>query len=325
MQLSKSITIFILTFAAIISPITPSNADISGPIARKIKDSGVIIIGVQENSIPFSYMDYQKSYVGYSVDLCKKLVDGIKQEIGLDSIAIRFLPVSSANRIPLIANGTLDLVCGSTTNNLERQKLVAFSPTIYVAAGRIVVRKSSNISSLDDLKNKTLGLISGGSITKFVNQANNNHNLNIKITYSKDAGDLFVMLNAGRLDAIATDDSILAGLVANSGHAEDYVILDQTLSVEPYGIVMPLGDPDFKKLVTKIMTKIYQSNETNNNELKIGEIEIIYNKWFLSPIPPKGVNLNIEMSKELRAVFAKPTDSGNPIDYLAISGVKTGR
>ncbi len=275
----------------------------------------MIIIGVQENSVPFSYKDDRQLYVGYSVDLCKKLAEGIRQEIGLDNLAIRFLPVTSSSRIPLIANGTIDLVCGSTTNNLERQKLVAFAPTMYVAAGRILVKKSLDVHSLDDLKNKTLGLISGGSITKFINQANNAHNINIKIIYSRDANDLFLMLNNGRIDAIATDDSILAGLIANSNNPDDYVILDQILSVEPYAIMMTLGDANFKKLVKDLLTKIYQSNQ----------IEVIYDRWFLSAIPPKGANLNIPMSKELKAVFANPTDSGDPIDYLAASGVKTGK
>jgi glutamate/aspartate transport system substrate-binding protein len=315
MKLLKLSSIFILAFIAIMLVVVESQADASGPMIRKIKDSGVIIIGVQENSIPFSYKDDRQLYVGYSVDLCKKLVEGIKQEIGLDNLAIRFLPVTSSSRIPLIANGIVDLVCGSTTNNLERQKLVAFAPTMYVAAGRILVKKSLNAHSLDDLKNKTLGLISGGSITKLINQANNARNLNIKIVYSKDADDLFVMLKAGRIDAIITDDSILAGLVANSDNPDDYVILDQILSVEPYGIIMPLNDANFKQLVANILTKIYQSNQ----------IEVIYNRWFLSAIPPKGVNLNIPMSKELKAVFASPTDSGDPIDYLAASGVKTGK
>jgi glutamate/aspartate transport system substrate-binding protein len=313
MKLLKLISIFILAFIIALPTIATSQADVSGLVARKIKDSGVIIIGVQENSVPFSYKDDRQLYVGYSVDLCKKLAEGIRQEIGLDNLAIRFLPVTSSSRIPLIANGTIDLVCGSTTNNLERQKLVAFAPTMYVAAGRIMVKKSLDVYSLDDLKNKTLGLITGGSITKSINQTNNAHNLNIKIIYSSDANDLFLMLNNGRINAIATDDSILAGLIANSNNPDDYVILDQILSVEPYAIMMPLGDANFKKLVTDILTKIYQSNQ----------IKVIYDRWFLSAIPPKGANLNIPMSKELKAVLDNPTDSGDPIDYLGASGVKT--
>lgn len=282
-------------------------------MVRQIKDSGVIKIGVEEGSMPFSYQDYRGVYIGYSVDLCKKIVEDLKKSINSNSLSIRFIPVSSANRIPLIANHTLDMVCGAATNNLDREKFVSFSSTIYIAAGRVLVRKSSKITSFSDLQNKTLGLITGGSINSYVNQSNNNQNLNIKIVYSKDGDELFSMLNNGSIDAIATDDVMLAALVANSNNPDQYVILNQTLSVEPYGIMMPLDDLNFKKLVNGILMRIYQS----------GQIGVIYDKWFLSPIPTRGINLNMPMSSSLREVFNHPTDSGDPIDYLPVSGVKT--
>lgn len=309
----KLYKVFILIFLTITTNLNLANAQISSSMVRQIKDSGVIKIGVEEGSMPFSYQDYRGVYIGYSVDLCKKIVEDLKKSINSNSLSIRFIPVSSANRIPLIANHTLDMVCGAATNNLDREKFVSFSSTIYIAAGRVLVRKSSKITSFSDLQNKTLGLITGGSINSYVNQSNNNQNLNIKIVYSKDGDELFSMLNNGSIDAIATDDVMLAALVANSNNPDQYVILNQTLSVEPYGIMMPLDDLNFKKLVNGILMRIYQS----------GQIGVIYDKWFLSPIPTRGINLNMPMSSSLREVFNHPTDSGDPIDYLPVSGVKT--
>jgi glutamate/aspartate transport system substrate-binding protein len=275
---------------------------------KKIKDSGTLTLGVRDASIPFSYLDDKQQYMGYSIDLCMKAASAIQKKLGLKQLNIKMVPVTSATRIPLISNGTTDISCDSATNNLERQKQVAFSVTEFVTANRILAKKSSNIKTLADLKGKTVVSTSGTSNIKQLTALNNELQLGMNILAAKDHAEAFLMVETDRAAAFVMDDILLAGLAANSKSPADYVITDEALSVEPYGLILRKNDEPFKKVVDDALIAVYQSPE----------IISIYDKWFNSPIPPKGVNLNVPMSASLKAVMAKPTDSGDPAAYAVV-------
>ncbi|MDO8651139.1 MAG: amino acid ABC transporter substrate-binding protein [Undibacterium sp.] len=275
---------------------------------KKIKETGSITLGVRDSSIPFSYLDDKQSYQGYSIDLCLKIVTSVQKQLGMTSLNVKMNPVTSATRIPLMANGTIDLECGSTTNNVERQKQVAFAPTTFVAANRILAKKSSNIKSLADLKGKSVVSTSGTANLKQLTQLNADQNLGINILPAKDHAEAFLMVETGRAVAFVMDDILLASLAANSKNPGDYAISKEALSVEPYGIMLRKDDAPFKKAVDTAISNVLTS----------GDINRIYTKWFLQAIPPKGVNLNSPMSEQFKAVIAKPTDSGEPSAYAAV-------
>ena len=275
------------------------------PTLKKIKDSGTITLGVRDSSIPFSYLDDKQSYQGYSIDLCMKAVTAIQKHLGMTALNVKMQPVTSATRIPLMANGTVDLECGSTTNNLERQKQVAFAPTTFITANRLLAKKSSNIKSLNDMKGKTLVSTSGTSNLKQLTQLNAEKNLGMNIVAAKDHAEAFLMVETGRAVAFGMDDILLASLAASSKNPSEYSITQEALSVEPYGIMLRRDDPGFKKVVDDAIINVFKS----------GEINRIYGKWFQAPIPPKGINLNWPMSEQLKKVIAHPTDSGDPAVY----------
>lgn len=275
---------------------------------KKIKETGAITLGVRDSSIPFSYLDDKQSYQGYSIDLCLKIVTAVQKQLGLSSLNVKMNPVTSATRIPLMANGTVDLECGSTTNNLERQKQVAFAPTTFVTANRLLSKKASNIKALADMKGKAIVSTSGTSNLKQITTLNGEQNLGMNIMTAKDHAEAFLMVETGRAVAFGMDDILLASLAASSKAPADYSITTEALSVEPYGIMLRREDPQFKKAVDDAISAV----------MKSGDINRIYYKWFQSPIPPKGVNLNIPMSAQLKAVVANPTDSGDPAAYAAV-------
>lgn len=275
---------------------------------KKIKESGTITLGVRDASIPFSYLDDKQQYLGYSIDLCMKAASAIQKKLGLKELNVKMVPVTSATRIPLISNGTTDISCDSATNNLERKKQVEFSVTEYVTANRIISKKTSNIKTLEDLKGKTVVSTSGTSNLKQLTGLNSDRKLGMNILAAKDHAEAFLMVETGRAVAFVMDDILMASLAANSKSPNDYVISEEALSVEPYGLILRRNDEAFKKVVDDALIKVYTSDE----------IKKIYGKWFTSPIPPKGVNLNVPMSDELKAVFAKPTDSGDPADYAVV-------
>jgi glutamate/aspartate transport system substrate-binding protein len=285
--------------------------DLTGTLA-KIKKSGSITLGVRDGSIPFSYLDDKQQYIGYSVDLCMKVVSSLRSELGLTELKVVMNPVTSANRIPLMANGTIDLECGSTTNNLERQQQVAFAPTMFVIGSRLLTKKSSNIKNLADMKGKTLVATAGTSTLKQMTMLNKEQNLGMTILIAKDHPESFLMLETGRAVAEANDDILLASQVANSKDPARFEISRVPMSVEPYGIMLRKGDPAFKKAVDTAIIKVYKSDE----------IKRIYNKWFLSPIPPKNINMNFPMPSQLKFVFAHPTDSGDPAAYATVAETK---
>jgi glutamate/aspartate transport system substrate-binding protein len=272
---------------------------------QKIKDTGAITLGHRESSVPFSYYDDNQKVIGYAMDLCYKIVDAVKSDLKLDALDVKLNPVTSATRIPLIANGTVDLECGSTTNNLDREKQVAFTITHFVTANRFVSKKSANLKTVDDLKGMTIVSTSGTTNIKQITEISAQRNLNLNIIAAKDHAEAFLMVETDRAAAFVMDDILLYSLVAASKSPDDYVISADALSVEPYGIMLRRDDPDFKKVVDGQMTSIYKS----------GAINAIYEKWFLKPIPPKGINLNVPMSAAFKKVVANPTDSGDSAAY----------
>jgi glutamate/aspartate transport system substrate-binding protein len=272
---------------------------------KKIKERGSITLGHRDTSIPFSYYDDKQQVIGYAMDICYKVVDAIKAELKMPKIDVKLNPVTSATRIPLMANGTIDLECGSTTNNLERQKQVAFATTHFVTANRFVSKKASNLKTVNDLKGKTVVSTSGTTNIKQANEINVEKKLGMSIIAAKDHAESFLTVETGRAVAFFMDDILLYSLVANSKNPSEWVISSDALSVEPYGIMMRKDDPGFKKTVNGAINSLYKS----------GEINKIYAKWFLRPVPPKGINLNVQMTEVFKKVVAKPTDSGDPKDY----------
>jgi glutamate/aspartate transport system substrate-binding protein len=272
---------------------------------KKIKDSGSITIGHRDASLPFSYYDDKQQPIGYAMDLCHRIVDAVKAELKMPKLETKYQLVTSANRIPLMANGTIDLECGSTTNNLARQKEVSFTITHFVTANRWVAKKSAKLKRLDDLKGKTIVSTAGTTNIKQITEINATKNLGMNIISANGHPEAFQMVETGRAVAFVMDDILLAGLAAQSRSPKDYEISAEGLSVEPYGIMLRKDDAAFKKVVDAAMVNTYKS----------GAINAIYSKWFEKPVPPKGVNLALPMSAAFKKVVAKPTDSGDPKDY----------
>ena len=275
------------------------------PTLKKIKESGTITIGHRDSSIPFSYYDDKQQVVGYAIDICMRVVDAIKAELKMPNLQVKLNPVTSATRIPLIANGTIDLECGSTTNNAERQKQVGFTNTYFVTANRYVAKKSSNINTLADLKGKTVVSTAGTTNIKWLTEENARQNLGMSILTAKDHAEAFLMVETGRAVAFFMDDILLYSLVANSKNPSEFMVGSEAYTVEPYGAMMPRDDAGFRKIVDGATAKLYTSPE----------MAALYDKWFNKPIPPKGIALNVPMSPQLKRVLASPTSNPDPALY----------
>lgn len=297
----KKSTIALLTTVAVVAS-APTWAD--GRL-DKIKSSGEISLGHRDSSIPFSYLDDNQKPIGYSMDICQQIVKAVEKKLGMDDIKVKLVPVTSSTRIPLLANGTVDLNCGSSTNTKERQAQVAFAPTTFVTATRFVSKKSSDLKNLDDLKGKTVVSTAGTSNIRWATGANDKEKLGMNIIPAKDHAEALLTVNSGRAAAFFMDDILLAGLVATSHDPASWVISKDAYTVEPYAIMEPKGDPDFKKLV----------DDTIIGMMKDGQLDALYKKWFESPVPPKNVNLNWPMSEQLKKAIANPTDSPDPEVY----------
>jgi len=272
---------------------------------KKIKDSGSITIGHRDASLPFSYYDDKQQPVGYAMDLCHRIVDAVRANLKMPKIDIKYQLVTSANRIPLMANGTIDMECGSTTNNIARQEQVWFTITHFVTANRWAAKKSANLNKLADLKGKTIVSTAGTTNIKQMTELNAAHNLGMNIISANGHSEAFQMVETGRAVAFAMDDILLASLVAQARSPGDYAISAEATSVEPYGIMLRKDDKAFKAVVDSAMVNLYKS----------GQINAIYEKWFQKPVPPKGINLNLPMSDAFKKVVANPTDSGDPKAY----------
>jgi glutamate/aspartate transport system substrate-binding protein len=286
-----------------------ANAEELTGTLKNVKETGAITLGYRESSIPFSYLDDNQKPIGFAMDICYKIVDAVKKELKLDKLEVKLNPVTSSTRIPLLANGTIDLECGSSTNNPERQKQVSFTNTHFLTASRFVSKKASKINSIDDLKGKPVVSTSGSTNIKQLTEANAARNLGVNIIAAKDHGEAFLIVETDRAVVFVMDDILLASFVAGSKEPDAYVISTDAFSKpEPYGIMLRKDDPAFKKLVDGATASLYQSGEG----LKM------YDKWFMQKIPPKGLNLNTPISAELKHEFAKPTDSPDPDYYKAM-------
>jgi len=267
---------------------------------KKIKETNTINIGHRESSIPFSYLDDKQQPIGYSMDLCNKIVDAVKKELKMPNLAVKLQPVTSSNRIPLMENGTIDLECGSTTNSVERQKKVAFGNTTFVVQLTAAVKKTSNINSFAELNGKTISTTSGTTMVPQLKKQKRTEGIDVKEIYGKDHAESFLLLADDRVVAFMMDDILLAGQIANSKAPNDYKIINDSLRTEPYAVMLRKDDPQFKKVVDTTLAGL----------MKSGEIEKIYTKWFMSAIPPKNINLGFAMTPALKAAFAAPNDKG---------------
>ena len=274
-------------------------------VLKKVKDSGQITVGYRESSIPFSYLDDKAQPVGYTIELCNRVVDALKKELKLPDVAVKLQAVTSQNRIPLVVNGTVDMECGSTVNNVERQAQVAFSDTTFVVATRFIARKADNLKTIDDLKGKTVAVTTGTNTVKRVRDLDAAYKLGLNMINGKDHADSMLLMTSGRASAFFEDDILLVGLAASSPAPNDFALSVEGYSVDPYSIMLPKGDVEFKKLVDGVLVDLFRS----------GEINRIYDRWFMKPIPPKNITLNFPMGAALKNAIAKPTDSADPADY----------
>jgi glutamate/aspartate transport system substrate-binding protein len=271
--------------------------DLTGTL-KKIRDAGSISIGHRESSIPFSYYDDKNAVVGYSQDLVMLVVDAVKKKLNLPNLQIKLTPVTSQNRIPLIQNGTIDIESGSTTNNLERQQQVAFSDTMFIIGTRLLVKKDSGIQDFPDLKGKNVVVTAGTTSERLIREMNEKQGLKMNIISAKDHGESFLTLQSGRAVAFMLDDALLAGERAKAKKPADWVIVGTPQSKEAYGMMIQKGDAQFKALVDEAIAKAETS----------GEAEKLVQKWFQSPIPPKGLNLDLPISDDMKQLFKSPND-----------------
>ena len=277
---------------------------LSGTLA-KIKKSRIVTIGYRDASVPFSYMNAAKDPgarqpIGYSIDICLDIVEDIRGELGDDTIQVRYLPVSPQTRIPMVADGSVDLECGQTTNNTERQKQVAFSPIIFVSGTKLLVKRASKLSSYRDLKGKTVVATEGSTNQAAIKSIDAKEKLGIKLTLVRDNDQAVQAVDSGKADAWAGDDAVLYATAAESKNSSDYTVLDEFLSYDPYGIMYRKGDPGFDAQVKKTFEKLAETRE----------LARIYEQWFLRKLP-SGRTLGIAMSPQLHSIFeslGQPTE-----------------
>jgi len=265
---------------------------------KKVKDAGFISVGHRESSIPFSYYDDKNQVVGYSQDLVMMVIEAVKKKLNLPNLEVKLIPVTSQNRIPLIQNGTIDIESGSTTNNLERQQQVSFSDTMFIIGTRLLVKKDSGIKDFADLKGKNVVVTAGTTSERLIREMNEKNKMGMNVISAKDHGESFLTLQSGRVVAFMLDDALLAGERAKARKSEDWVIVGTPQSKEAYGMMIPKGDDDFKKLVDETIAQAETS----------GEATKLYQKWFQSPIPPKGLNLDLPLSDDMKELFKNPND-----------------
>lgn len=275
------------------------------PVLRKLRATGVINVGYRTASAPFSYLDAALQPVGYSIDLCNHVIKHLRTLPGLSDLEVRRVPVSSSTRLPLVANGTVDLECGATTNNAERQRTVAFSVTTFVAQARLLSKKAAGVRSLDDLRGKSVATTIGTTSVQYMQAANQERQLDLRLLLGLDDMEAFQHVESGRALAFAMDDVLLMSVLSTAPDPAEWAISTQALSVEPYGIGMLRSDAVFKRVVDDALTQLYRSKA----------IHEVYKRWFMSPIPPRGANLQLPMSASLARVISNPTDSPDPSRY----------
>jgi len=289
--------------AAVVT-ISPAQAQESATLA-KIAERGEITVGHRDGAVPFSYYDDQQKPIGYAMDICARVVDAVKEKLGKPDLNVSYMPVTGTTRIPLLVNGTIDMECGTTTNNADRQKQVTFSTTNFVAGIRILSKTDAPVNTMADTKGKTVVTLAGTTSVRLINEANNAESLGLNILSAEDLAEGMLTLETGRAVALIFDDVSVAGAAATSKSPDAYQLSAEPLSVEPYGVMLRREDPEFKALVNGAIEELYAS----------GEINAIYEKWFTQPIPPRDVNINFPMSEQLKKVIANPTDDPDPALY----------
>jgi glutamate/aspartate transport system substrate-binding protein len=277
-------------------------AELTGTL-KKIKESGTITLGHRDSSIPFSYIaDGSGKPVGYSHDIQLAIVEGIKKDLNMPDLKVKYNLVTSQTRIPLVQNGTVDVECGSTTNNAERAQQVDFSVGIFEIGTRLLSKKDSTYKDFADLKGKNVVTTAGTTSERIIKAMNADKQMGMNVISAKDHGEAFQMLESGRAVAFMMDDALLAGEMAKAKKPTDWEVTGTPQSFEIYGCMVRKGDPDFKKAVDDAIVATYKS----------GDITKIYDKWFTQPIPPKGLNLMFPMSDKVKELIANPTDKPAP-------------
>jgi glutamate/aspartate transport system substrate-binding protein len=272
---------------------------------RKAIETGEIVISHRDAAVPFSYLDGDQKPVGYAHDICVKVAEDIKAAIGRPDLRVKFQLVSGANRIPLLLNGTIDLECGTTTNTVERQRQVAFSLTYFVAGNRLLTKRNSGIAELSDLRSRTVASNAGSTGLRQLIELNTQRSLGMTVTPGRDLAETFLLLETDRAAGMFLDDIILIGLAARSRAPGDYHLVGEALSLEPYSVMMRRDDPQLKAVVDASLRKLLES----------GEIEQLYAKWFLAPIPPQNLNLDFRVSRYTRRAWQRLTDTADPEAY----------
>ena len=265
---------------------------------KKVADSGKLTLAYRDSSVPFSYVEGPGKPLGFSMDIANAVVQEVKKRTGKAVLEIEYIPVTSQNRIPLLVNGTVDLECGSTTNNSTRGKDVSFAINHFYTGTRLLAKKTSRIKNYADLENKTVASTSGTTNSQVMRKYNADKKLNMQIILGKDHADSLLLVEADRAVAFAMDDILLFGLMANAKNPAEWEVVGDSLQVEPYACMLRKDDPKFKTLVDGVITGL----------MKSGEFDRLYKKWFMSPIPPKNINLNLPMSAQLRDTLKAPSD-----------------
>ncbi|MFK7856651.1 MAG: amino acid ABC transporter substrate-binding protein [Granulosicoccus sp.] len=259
------------------------------PTLKRIQERGVVNIGHRETSIPFSYIGPDNEAIGYSIDLCLKIVDAIKAELGMDNLEVKYTPVTGQTRIPLIANGAIDMECGSTTNNLTRQKQVEYLPTTFITGTKIASKKGSGITEIEDLAGKVIGLSSGTTNEKAIKAEIAAQGLDVKVVPVKDHSQGWLSLETDRIDAYGSDDVLLYGLISKSKDPSQFQVTGRYLSFDPYALMVPRNDSTFERLGRVVMAGLMRS----------GEMKEIYAKWF----EPGPTGINMPLSTTLGTAF----------------------
>jgi glutamate/aspartate transport system substrate-binding protein len=262
----------------------------SADTLQKIAESGKITLAYRESSAPFSYLEGAGKATGFSVEIGNAVVEAVRKKLNKPTIEVGTLAVTSQNRIPLLVNGTIDLECGSTTNNSARGKEVAFAVNYFYTGTRLLAKKSSRVKDYADLAKKTVATTTGTTNAQVMRKYNEDKKLDMDIIFGKDHADSMLLVDGGRAVAFAMDDILLFGLIANAKNPAEWEVVGESLQVEPYACMMRKDDPAFKALVDGVITGM----------MKSGEFDKLYTKWFMSPIPPKGTNLNLPMSQQLK-------------------------
>jgi len=265
---------------------------------QKIKDTGVITLGVRDSSIPFNYNLGGVRQVGYSYDINMKIVEAVKDQLKLPNLQVKEIPITSQNRITLLQNGTIDIECGSTTNNLERQKQASFSNSIFIIGTRIMVKKDGGIKDWSDLKGKNVVTTAGTTSERLLRKMNDDQKLGANIISTKDHGQSFLTLESGRAVAFMMDDALLYGERAKAKNPADWIVVGKPQSRESYGCMIRKDDAQFKKVTDTVIAGL----------MKDGSINTMYTKWFMQPVPPKGLNLDFPLSEDMKALFKNPND-----------------